>query len=260
MTALVLTTLASPSWLSVWEWIEFISIIVIGAGCFGEGWAEHHNFSDTFASPKPVEYIKDKVKRWAWRMVVGGLAIEMVAFGFAFQASNNEILALQAKLQPRTITPKQIKDFIFLTGKIGKQIPIKIHASSGGDDTMSFAIQLRYMLDRAGFKRDASENGVEINIAGNPITFIYRKVGQTGEWPSVIFDIYGTNEVTFFRSIPTETTNGFVRPIISEADPKTIYKAIDDCFRQIHIKTAWQQATNWMPPGECEIIITPKNN
>lgn len=89
-------TISSPDWLWFWEMVEFFSIIVIVLGCFGEGWAEHHKFSDAFASPKPAEYISDKVKRASWLAVVIGLAIELVAFGFTFIASNREIEGLKS--------------------------------------------------------------------------------------------------------------------------------------------------------------------
>ncbi len=130
--ASVLTIISSPSWLRVWEIVEAISIVVIGIGCAGEVWADHHKFADAFSSPSPITYSKDKWRRIFGMMVVGGLVIELFAFGLSFLASNREIeglhkanLELQAKLQPRIITKKQISDFIFLTEKISKKCQSK---------------------------------------------------------------------------------------------------------------------------------------
>jgi hypothetical protein len=62
----ILETMSSPEWRGVWEKTEFLSIIIIGLGVWGEGYAEHHIFSDSFASPTPVKSQKD-----AWCMCPG---------------------------------------------------------------------------------------------------------------------------------------------------------------------------------------------
>src|SRR5580700_6793477 len=88
--------ITSPSWLWIWDLLEFFSIIVVIVGCWGEGWAEHHNFSDVFASPRPMMSSKEKWMRRFWAMVVVGLGIEMFGFGLSFIASNREIEGLRS--------------------------------------------------------------------------------------------------------------------------------------------------------------------
>src|ERR1017187_1270026 len=219
MMASVLTIISSPSWLWVGEIVEAISIVVIGIGCAGEVWADHHKFADAFSSPSPITYSKDKWRRIFGMMVVGGLVIELFAFGLSFLASNREIeglhkanLELQAKLQPRIITKKQISDFIFLTEKISKKMPIKIYACSEGDDTYQFARHIRSMFDKAGFPRDSSRDGVAEDLTENLITHVSREIGWTNEWPSVFLLRYGTNDLIYcFNDTPKEVTNGFIR-------------------------------------------------
>jgi hypothetical protein len=91
-------TISSPSLLWFWELVEFLSIIVVIVGCWGEGWSDHHKFRDEFASPLPVHSIKDWWKRFFWKTVIMGLSIEFIAFVFSFIASNREIEGLKADL------------------------------------------------------------------------------------------------------------------------------------------------------------------
>jgi hypothetical protein len=196
------------------------------------------------------------------RVIAGNAEIEAGQANERAANTESNNLVLQKELQPRIITQQNIIDFIFLTEKIGKKIPIKIHVTSYGDDTLSFSIQLRTMLDDAKFLRDSSENGIEMDAKGNgtPIHYITRKIGATEEWPSVFFVIYSTNDIYLLDNyIPTEITNGFVRPIVSDQNPKEIYEAIQMCMDQIKIKTAWVPAT-WIATNEYEIFVPAKNN
>jgi len=95
MTAFIFSPLLSPALLPMWEGLEFASIIIVGIGCWGEVWAEHHKFSDDPNNILPNDLINKKWIRVFWLMVVWGLALELVAFGFAFIASNKEIEGLQ---------------------------------------------------------------------------------------------------------------------------------------------------------------------
>ena len=171
--------------------------------------------------------------------------------------SNN--LVLQAKLIPRTITMTQVTNFIFFTEEIAK-IPIKIHPGSQGDDILQYAFNLRFMLDKAGFQDDSNLNGIKIDKPGDTIHFVFHPVGRSGEWPSVVFVGYSTNDVLNLGNISLVVTNGFFRPFVLEQTPSKIYSAVEFCFMQIGIKTEWYAASNWVAPGEFEIFIPPKNN
>jgi len=249
--------------------MEAASIIIVGIGCWGERWSEHHEFSVKSEILMPDEYalkiqhrIRKKYERIFWLMVVWGLALELIAFGFAFRASNNEILELQAKLQPRSITDKQINDFIFLTEKISKKIPIKIHASSDGDDTYGFSQYLRFMFDKAGFRRDSSLNGVEVDADISRYIHIFRgRDGTNGtvEWPSVFISAHDTNDLAVTeKEMPKEITNGFFRPIVTEQNAMKVYVAIGDCLEQIGEKRMWITNSFLLSKGECEILVPQK--
>ena len=89
--------LLNPSHLWFWEWLEFLSIIIVGVGCWGEGWAEHHRFS---VRPDTLSSVADRrrfYERLFWSMVVWGLAVELFAFLFAFLGSNREIENLRTQ-------------------------------------------------------------------------------------------------------------------------------------------------------------------
>src|SRR5580692_2409538 len=115
MLASIFSILASPPWWIFWEKVEFVSIVVIGLGCAGEAFAEHHKFKEglsaMFIPSKSPQQILKRVCGW---MVVVGLGVELIAFGFSFVASNREIEGLrqknneiEARLAPRSISTKQ---------------------------------------------------------------------------------------------------------------------------------------------------------
>jgi hypothetical protein len=173
--------------------------------------------------------------------------------------SNN--LVLEKELQPRTISIEQITNFIRVSVNIPRNIPITVHASTQGDDTLGFATQIRLMLDKAGFMRDGSQNGVEYDLYNNsPITgYFYRKIGDEHTWPSVIFAMYGTNEIFSVDSDIYNSTNEVVGLSPNERGAKAVYEGIEAAFRRIGISTEWETAF-WLKTNEIEIYIPPKIN
>jgi hypothetical protein len=84
----LMTAFISPSnslrfWLLLSTSVEAVSIVVIAAGCWGEGWSERH-------------HAVGRLKRFFWKMVVWGLAVELLAFTVSFIAANIEIERLQS--------------------------------------------------------------------------------------------------------------------------------------------------------------------
>ncbi|HVM60107.1 MAG TPA: hypothetical protein VMV72_04505 [Verrucomicrobiae bacterium] len=160
MVASVLSGILAPSWLSFWEWIEFGSIIVIAAGCWGEGWTEHHRFSDDPKSLMPVEYLKQRYRVFFWKMVVMGLGVELIAFCFSFIASNREIeglkeanIELAARLNPRAITADQRENFLRIV-KDWPKGPVRVYVASSDPEPVAYAIQIRHLLDEAHYNQD----------------------------------------------------------------------------------------------------------
>lgn len=230
-----------------------------------------------------------KEEHRGWKILMTGIVIEVVAaFGItvisgletarlsdkaafatldAKQAANVAALAesnnlvLRLKLQPRSITAEQTSNFIFLSEKI-KKVPIRIHAAQQGDDTYSFAFQLRRMFDKAGFPRyDPGYDmaGVEVNPPSQGVTaYIFRANDFNGEWPDVLLHTYGnTNKIPLYF-IPYEDTNGFSRPIENDPNPILIYQAIGSCLKQIGITFEWYKDTDWLTNGETEIFVPVK--
>ena len=79
-------------------------------------------------------------------MVVMGLGVELIAFGLSYVAANKEILELQAKLQPRTITEQQRTNFIALMSGYPKT-HIKVFVGVEDYETDKFARRIRQMLN-----------------------------------------------------------------------------------------------------------------
>lgn len=97
--------LFSASALGTWEGIEGISIIIVLIGCWGEAWAEHRKFP---GEPEGVAQMFDRgrwqarrdawVRRWNkifWRILLYGLVIELVSFGFVVKLSGLQIEGLR---------------------------------------------------------------------------------------------------------------------------------------------------------------------
>ncbi|MDR3457256.1 MAG: hypothetical protein P4N60_07410 [Verrucomicrobiae bacterium] len=115
MIASILSSLADPASLWIWELVEATSIIIVGVGCWGEVWAEHHKFSDNPNDILPTSRLNKLWERRFWLMVVWGLGIELFAFCFTLLASNREIqsltrdnLALQTKMASMNVTLIQL--------------------------------------------------------------------------------------------------------------------------------------------------------
>jgi hypothetical protein len=128
----IFTAMSSPPWLFGWELTELLSIIIIGIGCLGEVWSEHHVFCDSYASPSPVKSKKDKFHRLFGWMVVGGLAIELFAFLFSFLASNHEIEGLKSD---NIAHEKQVEDLRKKNDEIEAQMLPRFFADPAGAAT-----------------------------------------------------------------------------------------------------------------------------
>jgi hypothetical protein len=251
MTAFVLSDISLPaSWIIPSACVEAVSILVIIIGCWGEGWAERH-------------HAREWCKRLFWRLVVGGLAVEFMAFGVSFWASNIEIarltrqnIELRAKLLPRRINPDQMKNFALLTQHIEK-IPIKIAALGWGTETLTYAHDLREMFANAGFPTNTDVDHQGINVfAAN----IAHEFGWTNSFADVIFVNENTNTPFFIESLSYRAvrTNGLECPVITATDEPTVYQALQICFRQNGIKYSKLGFPQFVQPGHRLILVPEK--
>jgi hypothetical protein len=261
MTASIFSPLLSPSWIWIWEWLEFISIVVVGIGCWGEVWAEHHKFKTQPNDLMPPSLINKKYERVFWLMVVFGLGIELIAFGFSFLAANREIeglhranLELQRKLQPRRITMEQRTNFIASTVYIPK-IPIKILIGQEGKDTEDLAGDLRETLTMAGFKINSDAGAWGINRDSTLITTA--KLNNTNDSDLLIFSNM-TNDGPHIITTLAERFRGLVTPVNVGSNQADVYGALIHCFNQIGLKSEWSRAPQQVPPNECIIYIQVK--
>jgi hypothetical protein len=194
---------------------------------------------------------------------VYGLSNELVATSNSLAQATNDLAGKVAeansKTAPRTITPKQVVDFIYLSEDIEK-IPITIYAAQSGDDAYSFAMQLREMLTEAKFGIDpnSDQDGMRRDITINT----GRPIGQTVATPWVFIFHYGDNGD---HAVPLDFdyvrgTNGLCKPRVTyNNDPKNIYLAIGDCLTQIGIPVEGMSSTNGMRPGQYEFFVPPKS-
>jgi hypothetical protein len=270
--ASIFSSITSPDWIGVWFFVEFVSIIVIAAGCAGELHAELHKFKDRVKTSPASERLTAKLsgeqikERWKlfWAgIVVLGLSVELIAFGLSYLASTNEIeglrksnLELQIKLQPRTISKKSMDDFILLTEKMQK-IPIKIAFVVGRSETVNFANQLRQMFTQAHF--DTPTNSGPWGINTDRSAWRHEIIGDTN-WTDVIFVINGTNDIGPILKIRVEKINGFSRPVWPETNNYVFVGALKDMFQQIGISCDWHHDTLSVGPGEFELVVMDKAN
>ena len=173
--------------------------------------------------------------------------------------SNN--LVLQLQLQPRRITPTQVTNFIFLTERITKNIPIKVCMGQEEGDTGNYAYQIRCLLTAARFKPDVKSGDV-LDITRDPTRIVVTPIGDDDEKPALVNIICTTtNGFAYFPAIEIETgTNGLWRPIVTENDPEKVYWAIFKCFNKIGITTVPLKESSWVKPGEFEFFIPTKSN
>ena len=122
-----------------------------------------------------------------------------------FSAATNRIGTLESAVKPRTITPSQVTNFIFLTSRIPK-IPTIVGHAPAGDDTQSFTHQFRAMLNTAGFvaPTNSDVNGItRMPFQGNLI----RPIGETSEWKHVSL-LTGPDSLTQLPKVSYEASRG----------------------------------------------------
>jgi hypothetical protein len=265
-----LSSLLSTSSLLFWEFLEIVGAAIVIIGVWGEYWAERGKVSDKPNDLMQIEFKRKWLEGLFWRILLSGLAIELVGAIATLTLSNieiaglkkqteqlhNENLVLQAKLQPRRITMEQTLNFIFLTEKIRK-IPIIISVYTGSSEAETFASDLRQMFTVAGFQTNSTPNlwGVE----QHPDRRFHRpSINDTNEMPAVVFLGYSTNGIVVVHTPTRENTNGFNRPIVRSGNEEDIYFGIDLCLQQIGVKTEWSADPEDIKPGCSEIVVPDK--
>ena len=234
--------------------IEFISfwLVVIGLTI------EMNESGEAYRLSARQNAILNREAGDAWKLAqaIGTTNAQLVADNLVLRS---KLLVLELKLQPRTITADQVRKFIFLTEKISK-IPIKICVGLNSD--ISYAGQVRSMFSSAKFGIDSSAN-TTIGLTGDLLTAVARPLGDSLEWPSVIFITYGTNNTAqgvYNFAYYGEDVKGFSRPIThNKNDVNEIFADLKAVFQQIDISFFASEDLKWVKPGESALLITPRD-
>ena len=175
-----------------------------------------------------------------------------------------KVVELEAKLKPRRITMEQVRKFIFLTEMVEK-VPIKILITTEGRDTEIFGRDLREMFTYAGFKTNSSAGAFGIDRDQSFINGM--AFGSTNQMSDVMLVHYRTNENSNVGGITTgivsgivgrQSTNGTVRPIVSETNQTSVFIALQGCLEQIGVTASWTGNAIMVKPGECLIWVPVK--
>jgi hypothetical protein len=181
----------------------------------------------------------------------------------ALAIATNEVNSLSNKLElatgPRMLTEEQKMRFELWTRGIAK-VPITIYASPRGDDTESFALQLRDMFTKAHFTvpANADSDGINRDV---PIR-LGRRMAGSDRPPTVMFIHYGapgvSNSVEVMNVELEPIGNGEFRPRVGTNDLFVLYTAIGSCLEKVGISTGWIDSTSMVTPGQYIIVVPPK--
>jgi hypothetical protein len=257
--------LTSPSSLPYWDALEIVSLVFVWVGVWGEYKAERMKSPYNPTNFPALETEKKKVGAFFWRVLLLGLSAEAVASIFIMVISNKEIAELnlensklKTKLQQRTINKEKTENFIFLTEKIPK-IPIRVAIGANKDEVVSYAWQIRQMLNQAHFPTPDSDTNLAFGIHFDTTAVALPVViGDTNEWGDVELITDETNDFTKFYYLAMQKTNGFVRYTIPAGDTNDMYGALINAFSQINVKISWYCKPEWVNPNHCEIYIRQK--
>lgn len=178
---------------SFWEWTDIIGLLIVTVGCGGELWL---HFKSAPYNPTDFHFLESGRRGWETLflvLVVLGLALEFVALPISLTQSHREVGALQnetqrmkkqteelrrgnleleAKIQPRAITPEQTANVIRLLGTNQDDTEITVFLDRIDDPERAlFGKQVNDVLSSAGFK--TSFRGWEGLALGGPVTIFF---------------------------------------------------------------------------------------
>jgi hypothetical protein len=261
----------SVSLIAFWVWescssfcIHHPGVVFVAVGVIGETILERHK----------------KLKRFFATLLIVGLLLEMreaviedgkvLALQTRIEELRKQNDALEAKTNPRTITLKQIKAFMFLTEKLPK-ISVRVAIGEPRDETFNYAWQIRQMLNAAQYMTPNSDTNWAQGICEHPgMASFSGTIGSVAVWRDLWFAYNSSNALSQYRFL-TETTNGFLRPIVPEdaiGDTNVVWASLVLCFNQIGITniyvgnmpdmTTLGKMPNQVNPGQLEILVHQK--
>jgi hypothetical protein len=232
--------------------IKHPGVVLVLIGVFGEIALEWKKTKDAW------------LKKAFWVLLIMGLVLEFrEAAKSDLEAAKLEQsnLELQIKLQPRTITTQQVRDFMDLTKSITNKIYIKVIVGDSDGETERFAGKIRSMLDEAGFGRTGE--GV---IHASPRAILENN-SHTNAMPvttfsafDVAFEVYGKNDMPVF--IPINFPTNGMKPIIYDDSQSlmVVFGYVGWAFSQIDMHPAYLYDNDVLKPGEIGIFVPTKNH
>lgn len=163
MISSIISRIFSDSALPYWEAIEVVCALIVCVGVWGEGWAEKRIFSGHVSS---IAERRKALERIFWRLLIFGLAVELICLAVCLVLSNREIavlklrteelqqdnLQLYARIQPRRVTPeqkKEIKDRLSSWVSSMSQCTVKIIVEPFDAEARIFAEQIGDALNQS---------------------------------------------------------------------------------------------------------------
>ena len=217
MVASIFSPLVSPALLPVWETIEFVSIIIVGIGCWGEVWAEHHKFSEDLNNILPSDRTNKKWIRFFWLMVVWGLALELVAFGFAFISSNREIEGLHKDNLGLKSNVADLEKSVFA---LAHQYDMSTNALAEANMRILSVSNAAAMNSPMNFPIESVEGDCAIGINKNdlpPFANCSRKTALLTLWENGQNNFFGINIPCQIDRASTNSSGGVVLHILVSA-------------------------------------------
>ena len=249
------------SYFPVLGWFEIGASLLVAIGCAGELWMLFSN--------EPAEHdvegkrIHRNRERIFMLMVALGVTIEVPCLMMGLRESaglNKEAADLRLKMQPRIISDKQVKDFIFLTERIPK-IPVRIDVGSGvfNQETCNFAYQIRELLEQAKFSAPDSDTNYSMRIFNDPSRIYISKAPPTdlimfieSPPPNPINPQFGLLNPQF------ETVNGIRRPIAQVGNTNDILAALYYAFKDSGFSIGLNSKPEWTHDTHMEIFVREK--
>ncbi len=253
--------------LSNWDRADLLGLLMVVVGVAGEWAITFPWVKDKLKIPynptnfPALEFRKLLLEVFFTGLVAIGVGLELSAWPQHIQeieSLKNANLVLEKQLQPRTITEKQIKDFIFLT-ETWPKFPIRVAAPAGVTEAGSYAWQIRDMLNRAKFTIPDSDTNFFVGV-----DFLPGAMTLPGAHTNTLEDLQivyiGTNNPNVFMSLIIEQTNGFKRFTPMPNDTNSLEGGFIYNLSQIGIQTqANTGPPNWVEPYQFIIYIVPKN-
>jgi len=253
---------------SAWNWLDILGLSMVTIGVLGELVLRFKKFPYNPTNFPPLETCKKFWEVSFEALLLFGLGLELIALPISLYESQIEIaglkkqteqlhkenLVLELKIQDRTITPENVKDFIELTKGLTNKIYIKVIVSLEDGETERYARQIRNMLDVAGF----GTNGEGI-VRVSP-RFVIENTNSIAKFSAfaVAFECYGKNDMPIF--LPISFPPNSDRPVTSSGFPNDIrvFAYVGWAFSKIGLPPAYLSDDVILKPGEFAVFVPQK--